>query len=1130
MNEITWSYSSATYLSLNSSKIQIGSQKKPQTSAWTIQTAVSNFGSGKKITAISITAYTTATSATYDISAGGSSVKSGSLTTTSNTYTASSLNVTSGNIVISLTGSSTSKAMYLSNISVTYEDATVAITSIEFDKNEASVGVGGTVTITPTISPTGYTETPVWESTNPSVATVSNGVVTGVSAGEATIRLKSPTDATIKAECAVTVTAPVSVTGVSLDETSKALHPGDEFDLTATVAPNNATNKSVTWTSSDDTKATVVNGHVTALAAGTPKITVTTVDGDFTATCDLTITNVAVTGVTLDQDEASIYTGSVGNTVQLTATVTPSNATDKSVSWESSNTSVATVSSTGLVTSVAAGSATITVTTTDGSFTATCDITVEAGPGTADNPYTVAQARAKIDTGTDLNGKYVHGIVSQVDSYNSTYNSITYWISDDGTTTNQMEAYGGLKSKNNASGSFSSKDDLQVGDVVTVCGDLYYYSNKGYYELNSDNYLVYFKRKSASNLTLTSSDEVELGKTSLTPSPTSTITWTTSSTGAMTFTSSNTSVATVTNSGVITAVGAGEATITFSQAADEDYKASTNQTVTVTVTDNRTACATGIDLTSAKTIMKGASAAIAATSTKADGFTGSITYSYSSANSSIFSITDGNYSGAGVGATTVTVTATPTGGNADNYKAASQEVAVTVNGTNSISLDKTSKSVAYGAAAFDIEATVPTENYNGTVSASSSNTAVATVSVDGTTITVTPQSVVGTARITVTAGIGTYYPETAQATFDLTITAPEGKTTFSSEVNVFYESFNTNSGTGGNDGSWNGSIAAADFKADNTWTTSYAKGADQCAKFGTGDYGGSAMTSDIDLEDGVIYTLTFKAGAWNAKSEGTSLSVTASNATIRNEENTADVSSVTMTKGEWTSYTLKLIVADDSEPANVTFSTSGGNKRFFLDEVKVTKPAPSTATVPLNKYGYATYCSVNPIDFSSTTGYTAWRVSGIDGTTITFKKITEAIKGGQGVLLYNKNADGVNTSNVTVNFADGSTVFDSDENKFVGTTAPMYVAADEYIGLKGNKFVPVTSAGTVAAGKALLPASTVSSARELNFLFDDDATGIAEMKTLRIGENENYYNLNGQKVENPTKGLYIVNGKKVVIK
>lgn len=123
INNITWSYSSSTYIGENSGKIQVGSKNNSQTTAWTIQTPVSSFGTNKAIKSVSITAYTTATTATYDISVGGTSVKNGSLTTSSATYSATGLNVTSGNIVVTLTGSSTSKAMYLSNISVTYDDA-----------------------------------------------------------------------------------------------------------------------------------------------------------------------------------------------------------------------------------------------------------------------------------------------------------------------------------------------------------------------------------------------------------------------------------------------------------------------------------------------------------------------------------------------------------------------------------------------------------------------------------------------------------------------------------------------------------------------------------------------------------------------------------------------------------------------------------------------------------------------------------------------------------------------------------------------------------------------------------------------------------------------------------------------
>ena len=172
--------------------------------------------------------------------------------------------------------------------------------------------------------------------------------------------------------------ATVAVTGVSLNKTELKLTTGDTETLTATVAPSDATNKAVTWTSSKESVATVdANGKVTAVAAGEATITVTTTDGSFTATCTVTVEDatVAVTGVTLNKTTLPL---TVGDTETLTATVAPTDATNKAVTWTSSKESVATVDANGKVTAVAAGEATITVTTTDGSKTATCTVTVTA--------------------------------------------------------------------------------------------------------------------------------------------------------------------------------------------------------------------------------------------------------------------------------------------------------------------------------------------------------------------------------------------------------------------------------------------------------------------------------------------------------------------------------------------------------------------------------------------------------------------------------------------------------------------------------------------------------------------------------------------------------------------------------
>ena len=164
------------------------------------------------------------------------------------------------------------------------------------------------------------------------------------------------------------------VTGVSLDKTTLNLNPGKEGTLTATITPDNATNQNVTWKSSDTKVATVDNGLVTAVAEGTATITVTTEDGSKTARCTVTVTTatVPVTGVTLDPTSLTL---DVNQTATLTATITPSNATNQNVTWTSDNPSVATVSG-GVVTAVAPGEATITATTADGGFAATCTVTV----------------------------------------------------------------------------------------------------------------------------------------------------------------------------------------------------------------------------------------------------------------------------------------------------------------------------------------------------------------------------------------------------------------------------------------------------------------------------------------------------------------------------------------------------------------------------------------------------------------------------------------------------------------------------------------------------------------------------------------------------------------------------------
>lgn len=184
----------------------------------------------------------------------------------------------------------------------------------------------------------------------------------------------------------------IPTTGVTVTPTNQTMNVGNTFTITPTVTPDNATDKSVIWTSSDDTIATVDdNGKVTALMEGTATITATTNDGGFTASCVITVIKREgrVTGITVTPISK---TATVGEIFFVTPYITPVDAEDKSVTWSSSNTAIATVDSTGKVTPLREGTVTITATTNDGGYKASCIVTVVNGASTANvyrlyNPF-----------------------------------------------------------------------------------------------------------------------------------------------------------------------------------------------------------------------------------------------------------------------------------------------------------------------------------------------------------------------------------------------------------------------------------------------------------------------------------------------------------------------------------------------------------------------------------------------------------------------------------------------------------------------------------------------------------------------------------------------------------------------
>ena len=170
------------------------------------------------------------------------------------------------------------------------------------------------------------------------------------------------------------VADPIAVTGVTLSDAALFLTVGSTGFLGYAVTPANATNAEVTWSSSNPSAATVSEeGLVTGLAVGSSTVTATTTDGNFTASCAVVVYVPAVTGVSISPAELALTAGESG---KLSQVIAPSGATNKYVSWSSSDTTKATVSASGLVTAIAGGSATITATTSDGGYTATCPVNV----------------------------------------------------------------------------------------------------------------------------------------------------------------------------------------------------------------------------------------------------------------------------------------------------------------------------------------------------------------------------------------------------------------------------------------------------------------------------------------------------------------------------------------------------------------------------------------------------------------------------------------------------------------------------------------------------------------------------------------------------------------------------------
>ncbi len=481
--------------------------------------------------------------------------------------------VSAGTAVVTVTASNGLTA----KCQVTVSD--VEATEIILSKTETVLEKGKTETITATVKPDNTTDkTVTWTSGNEKIVTVTDGVITAVGAGTAKI-VASCGDVT--AECLVTVEVPI--TGIVLDKTELALENKITGDNTiyatavikATIQPEDATgDKEITWTSSDEQVVTVKDGNVTAVSDGTAIITATTSNGK-TKTCNVTVTSteikdlIAAEEITLDKTEGELEEG---QTLQLTATITPEEATIKECNWSSSDETIATVNANGLVTAKKAGTATITVTTKDGSeLSKKCEITV--------TPAKIAVTGITLDKiSTQVQeGKLVQ-LVATVTPDNATVKDCEWTSSDETIATVDANGLVTTKKAGKVTITVTTKDGSELSAKCEIT--------------------VISSKVEVTGITLDkTSAEAEEGKT---VQLVATVTPDNATVKDCEWTSSDETVATVDVNGLVTAKKAGTAVITVTSKDNSEISAECTITVTSAAPEKVEVTGITLDKTSAE--------------------------------------------------------------------------------------------------------------------------------------------------------------------------------------------------------------------------------------------------------------------------------------------------------------------------------------------------------------------------------------------------------------------------------------------------------------------------------------------------------------------------------------------------
>lgn len=378
------------------------------------------------------------------------------------------------------------------------KDTTVYITNMKINFSSVSLEIEETKQLTVTILPANSTyKEVIWSSSNEQIVTVnSEGLLTAINAGSATITCASTDGSNKTATCKVTVKEPtIFVNQLTLNPTHLTLERYKTEYISASIEPQNATNKELKWTSNNENVAWVNDkGMVTAVKEGTAIITAKTQDGtNLEATCEVEVIKPTIEVILLKVIRPD--TLEVGETYQMRAEIEPDDATDKTLTWESEDDHIVMVDKNGLLTAIEEGETTITCTASNGMYV-TVPVVVVApakaiGDGSLENPFNALAAikEAGLLTEGEVSAKqyYVMGKVSGIKYlYTTQRGTATFYLSDDGTQDNQFYVYGSYYLENLPWREGNAQ--IALGDDIIVYGKLANYN--GTLEMsNKENYI-----------------------------------------------------------------------------------------------------------------------------------------------------------------------------------------------------------------------------------------------------------------------------------------------------------------------------------------------------------------------------------------------------------------------------------------------------------------------------------------------------------------------------------------------------------------------------------------------------------------------------------------------------------------